>query len=165
MDSFPIRDVRVDLERLYGDMADQQRRRTRRGRYVAAAAASAAAVLLAFLLTRCEVRLDSQQFVLRWDAASPPAAPLVDASAARVVQVVQGPAASDEQIKLLKELVHALADEVKSRDLEQQQRLARLSKRFQELERSTDLQRLAVNRDVAALYMAFFGPKEKGTKQ
>src|SRR5262249_39870404 len=61
----PAPEVRVDLPGLYRASAEGQRRQARRWRLRAIAATIAAGVLLGILLTRCEVRFDRQQLVVR----------------------------------------------------------------------------------------------------
>jgi anti-sigma factor RsiW len=166
LNEVPVPIAQVDVRRIYAVASDRQRRTARRWRYLAAVAACAAAVLLLVAVTRCEVRVSGQQLVLRWGNVPGPATLEADRNVApAVVQVVQPPAAMEDQLQLLKELARALAKDVDSRDQKQRQELARLTQRLNDLQRLTNQQRLATDRDVAALYTAFFGSKVKGTNQ
>jgi anti-sigma factor RsiW len=123
-------EVRVSLPRLFGEAAARRARTRRRWRRAAALAAAAAVVLLGFSL-KLEVRVEGHQVVLRW--GTPPATPETPTPpplphAPRRERAPAEVTAAD--LRLVRDLIHALAADVESRDRDTQQALLRLSDRL-----------------------------------
>jgi hypothetical protein len=156
----PVEPPGVDLARLYREAARRQARRLRRWRRLAVAALAAAAALLVAFGLKLEVRLERHQLVLRWGNA--------EAEAPRPVPqppVAQhAPPERDAEMQLVKELIHLLAEDVKSRDGRQQEALLALQERLDALGVQVNERWAATERDVAALYTAQFGSRDKGDK-
>jgi hypothetical protein len=161
LDTVPAPEVQVDVPRLYREAAARQLRRARRWRGAAVACAAVAALLLAVLGLRIQVRVEGQQLVVRWGAVPVNDAVPVPAPAQRV-QPPPSPEV-EERLCVLSELIHALADEVEARDEQEQQRVARLQARLDELQRQDNRRWNETERNVAALYAAQFIAK-KGEK-
>jgi predicted anti-sigma-YlaC factor YlaD len=167
LDAAPAPDVQVDVRAIYRQSAERQQRSARRWRRVAAvlAGATAALLLLAFL-TRVEIVVQPREIVVRWGpAASQAAEPqAADASASAVATTDRGESAAsralDERVRVISDLVHALAADVDARDARYQQDLATLSGIVQDLRRQSDRHWTAARRDVAALYAAQFESSE-----
>jgi len=152
----PAPPVEVDLAALFAEAARRQRRQLRRWRRLAGAACAAclAFALLAFWL-KLDVHGDRDHVVIRWgdpptveSPAPPPPAP-----------VAQG--VSEERVRLLSELIQALATDVAGRDDRQQQAVAQLQAELRQLQRLSDRRSASTERDMAALYTAQFGPKKE----
>lgn len=162
LDAAPVPAVQVDLPRLYHEAMAQQARRLRRWRWAAAAGALAAAALLAVVGLRLQVRVQANQVVLSW--GNPPAAPLPPAppevaprpAAARV------PADVEERLRLMSNLIHALADDMDSRDSHQQEALARIEERLDILQTQGNRRWNETERTVAALVAAQLDTTQKG---
>jgi hypothetical protein len=122
--------ARVDLPRLLADAAARRARRYRHWRRAAALVAAAAVILLGVLL-KLEVRLEAHQVVLRWGPApeAPPPWPVPPAPEKSAPAEVT---AAD--LRLVRELIHALAADVAYRDRQQQQALLRLAARLDGLD-------------------------------
>jgi len=171
LDAVPAPAVAVDLPRLYREAAERQEgRRLRRWRRIACASvAAAAAVLLTVFLSRLELRLDANQVVLRWGAVPPqPEVPAPPDPAPRPeppVLPLSPPATSadiEQQLRLLTELVQTLSEDADLRDGRRRQEIARLREQMQGLQQQLIEQRVATEKDVAALYAAQFPEKQKG---
>jgi hypothetical protein len=162
LDAAPAPAVSVDVAAVYRRAAERQARSARRWRRIACAAGVglAAAIALAVGL-RLEVRVEAQQVVLRWGAPpAPPAPPPPPAPAVRPLP----PAVSDvteEQLRLLSELVQALAADVRGRDERQQQEIDALRRRVQEVQLQSVQRWESAERDLTAIYQAQF-PSGKG---
>jgi len=161
LDAVPAPDVRVDVHRVYGEAAGLQERRLRRWRRAAVACLAAAAAVLVMLALKLEVRVGAGQLTLRWGA--PPVA-VAPAPAPEGAPDAVAQARAAEEIRLLKELVHALAAHIDARDRRQQQTLARLRERLDDLQWQADRRWNATERDVAALYTAHFGSRNQGAR-
>jgi hypothetical protein len=162
LDMVPAPAVRVDLPRLYREAAARQVRRAGRWRWAAAACGAAAAVLLVVLGLRLEVRVESQQLVVRWGTAPekvivPPPGPGPRAESPPPSPDVE------ERLRVLSELIHALADDVAARDEQEQQRVDRVRARLDELQRQGNRRMSETERNVAALYVAHY-IAQKGEK-
>jgi len=164
LDAVPALAVPSDLSRLYREAAAEQARRSRRWRRLAIATlAAAAAVVLAVLLSRLEVRLDEHQIVVRWGAvpapreAPAPPVPLPQPEAPLVAQSPPGAEPeTEQQLRLLSELVQALAADTDQRDERRQRELTRLQEQIQGLQQQMTQLRIATEKDVSALYAAQF---------
>ncbi len=167
LDAAPVASANVDVARLYREAAALQERRLRCWRRLAVATlAAAAAVVLLALAPRLEVRCEAHQFVVRWGetpapeppALAPPEPPIVVASAPPSAEV-------EGRLRLLGDLVQALSNEVEARDGRRQQDMAALEAQVLALRRQAGELRLAVEKDVAALYTAQFPETKKGGPQ
>jgi anti-sigma factor RsiW len=151
--------VRVDVARVYREAAARQMQRLRRWRRAAAALGAAAALLAAALLLRLELRVDGEQLVLRWGAApepapvarqpEPPTQPPPAEAPPRVV--AEPPAVSAEDVRLLKQLIHALAASLDARDRQQLQDLLALQQRLDRLQAQADARWETTERYISAL--------------
>jgi anti-sigma factor RsiW len=164
LDAVPAPAVQVDLPRLYRAAADRQAHRARRWRRAALACCAAAALVLLVAGLRLQVRLDSQQLVVRWGALPdagivPPAPPRgthADAPEPRA------PADVEERLQLMSSLIHALNEDLEARDADQRQALRRLQARLDELQLQGNVRWGQTDRKIAAFYAAQFGPTKKG---
>ena len=177
LDAVPAPKVQVDVPRLFRQAADVQEQRVRRWRRLTLAAGGLAAAVFLVLILRLEVRVDAHQVVLTWNST---AAGVPSSSAAPATKPVE-PVAEDlelavlgRELRLAKELIHALARDLESRpdardvdarDRRLRREIDRLTNRLQEFEKETASQRAVTARYLDALYVAYFGPKEKGAKQ
>jgi anti-sigma factor RsiW len=143
--------VRVDLERLYQEAARLQARRLRCWRRAALACCGVAAVTLVVLALKLEVRVDAQQVVVRW-GPPPVVVPMPAPAPAAIVPPAAVPAVSPEEVRLVKQLVHALAEDVADRDRQGQQALRALEERLDALQRTDQERWNATERYVSALY-------------
>jgi hypothetical protein len=144
----------VDLPRLYREAAVTQQGQTRRWRRRAAVVTGLAAALVLVLLgLRLEMRLDRHQLVLRW--GSPPTEPAPPAPVL-VPELPPEYASADtaEQLQVLRKLIHALAADVRNRDLRRQEQIAQLHTQVRYLEHQSRRQWTATQRDVDTLYAA-----------
>lgn len=171
LDRVPAPESRLDVSQVYRQAAERQTRRVRFWRRAATAlCGTAAALLVVALLSRMEVRLEPDQIVLR--LGSPRAggeaiqSPL--ASVAQPARVAfpdnHSLAATEEQLQLLSQLIHALADSTEVRDLRQRQELVQLRVELRDLQRRTAQWRMATEHDVDALYTAQLISTKKGEK-
>jgi hypothetical protein len=167
LDLVPVPAVEVDLARLYQEAATRQTRGTRRWRWGAAGCAAAAAVLLLVLGLRLEVRMEAHQLVLRWGAPAQQADPVLPPEPPRA-QVIPplSPTSPEveERLRVMSELIHALAEDVGERDAQQKEQLALLEAHLQKLQLQGNLRWTETERTFAALCVAQFG-KPKGEKQ
>jgi hypothetical protein len=158
--------VEVDLGRLYGEAAGRRRRRARRWRRAAALVGIAAAVLLLIGL-KLEVRLEAHQLVLRWGVPpmaeqavrqTQPPTPLVrqEGEPAPVAQA---------ELQLVRDLVHALADDVEGRDRENRQALLWVRGRLDQLQRQVQARWEATEQLVSALHTVQCETRAKGEKE
>jgi hypothetical protein len=162
LDAVPVPAVQVDHLRLYREAAARQVRAARRWRWAAVACGAAAAALLLLVLgLRLEVRVDAHQLVVRWGAAPKKGADTLRPPAPRVEAPEPPPSPEvEERLRVLSELIHALADDVEARDEYQQERVARLQARLDELQRQGNRRWSEMDRNVAALYAAHFLTKQ-----
>jgi hypothetical protein len=161
LDDAPATKVQVDLPRLYVQAAERAQRRLKRWRRAALALVGTAAALLLVFVLKLEIRVQANQLVVRWNATPEVEVPAPAPSVAAKV----GPAGSSispEDLQLLKDLIHALAADVESRDGRQQQALARLANQLDALQTRSQQRWTSTDRDVTALYTAFFKPRSQG---
>jgi hypothetical protein len=153
--------VQVDLPALYRRAAEGQAVRARRWRWTALAAGGLAAALavVAFGL-RLEVRLEAHQVVLRWGTPPPAASPPQPAAGPDLV--AQPVSVSEAELRLPRDLIHALADDVDARDQRQQQALVRMQERLQEIQRQANRRLTELERHLAALRAAQLLQSMKG---
>jgi hypothetical protein len=152
----------VDLARLYADASKLQLRRIRLWRRSALALFGAAAVLLVVIGLKLELRVNANEFVVRWSsqpevvspAPEPPQAP-------QVVRIEHAPPTiSAEEFQLMNDLIHAVAADVDTRDRRRQQEVSSLQARFLALQDGSQQR----DRIMTALYTAQFGIRDKGEK-
>src|SRR5262249_19458008 len=118
-------------------------------RRVACAAGVCLAAMTALALgVRLEVRVESQQVVLRW--GTPPAPPPVVVPS----PVPATPGAGEERLRLLEEWVQLGAADARRRDERHQREMDLLRRQLQEVHEQAE-------RDLTALYQAQF-PAQKG---
>jgi hypothetical protein len=155
--------VQVDLPELYRRAAAEQTRLARRWRRTAQAVCGAAAALVIVAVgLRLELRLEAHQVVVRW-GAPPPLVPTPPVSApAGSDPPSQSLLAHAEEVRLLRELIHALAADVDGRDRRQQEELTRLQGRLQELQRQVNRRLLDPERHLTAVPTARSLPSLKG---
>jgi hypothetical protein len=151
LDTVPTPSVRIDVGRLYRQLADDRERRWRRWRRAAAlcAGVAAAAAVLAFG-PRLEVRVEAHQLVFRWGQPVPAPALAVGVPASRDSDRTS-PSEWQVQYQVLSELLQGTGDELAALDQRQQQQVARLQAQLDDHERQAALWRAAVERDLAAL--------------
>jgi hypothetical protein len=150
LDALPTPAVRVDLPQLYQDAARWQTLRLRRWRRAALVCLGAAAALLLVLGLKLEVRVEAQQFVVRWGAPPPAPGPAPEPPPA-----APNPAAAPigaEDVYLVKQLIHALADDSAARDRRHADAILWLQNRLDALQRQSQERWTATERYVSALY-------------
>jgi Putative zinc-finger len=157
----PASEVAVDLTRIYREAAHRQAKRLRRWRRLAVAGLAAAAVLLVAFGLKLEVRLEQHQVVLRWGTPPQVEPPRV---APKPPERDRPAAERHAEMQLVKDLIHLLADDVKTRDAQQKEAMFALRERVEALRVLVDERYAATERDVSALYTAQFGPREKGDR-
>jgi hypothetical protein len=162
LDRVPAPEYTVDLLNLYAQAEEHHVRGLRFWRRIAVACCSVAAVLAAIsLMWRMEIRLEHHELVVRWGA--PPAG-----GQAATDTLPQAPKAlsreTEEQLRLLSELIHTLADTAEARDFRQRQELARLRVEFADFQRRIVQWIQDTERDVGALYTAHLISAKKGEK-
>jgi anti-sigma factor RsiW len=144
--------VRVDLPALYRRAAEEQALQARRWRRTALAACGLAAVVAAVAVgLRLEVRLEAHQVVVRWSAPPPGVAPPAPALPGPVVPVLP---ASAEDLRLPRDLIHALADDVDARDRRQQEELLGVQARLLDVQRQANRRLSEIERHLAVLRAA-----------
>jgi anti-sigma factor RsiW len=121
----------------------------------------AATILVAAM--RLEVRIDQRQMVVRWGRVEP-AAPMADQHRSPVIirENAAEPTEVAERLKLLHELVHALAASVEAGDSDRREELAKLRKELAAIQEFDKKRWAATERDVSALYTAQFGARNSG---
>ncbi len=160
----PASAVSVDVAAVYRRTAERQARAARRWRRVACAACAGLAAAIALTVgLRLEVRVEEQQVVLRWGIPTAPPAPPAPPTPAPVSPRPSAPDANDDQLRLLGELVQALAADVRGRDERQQQEIDALRRQVREVHQQSVRRWEAAERDLIALYQAQF-PAGKGTE-
>jgi len=164
LDKLTLPPVRVDVPRILQEAQAWQERSVRRWRRAALGLGGVAAAVVIVMLLKLEVRVDGQQVVVRWGdvpaAEGPPREHIAPGSAknlpahgntngqqqARPVP----PEVSRADLKLIRELIHALAADVNGRDQQQQESLAELQGQVDRLEREAQDRWAATVRYVAA---------------
>lgn len=161
LDAGPAPAAAVNLPALYQEAARRQQRQVRHWRRAAGTLLAAATGLLVALVLNLEVRVEAHQLSVRWGAPLPAAAPPPPPAPA-----VEGPPSpvTAEDVQLALDLIHALAQDVKARDRQQQKEVDQLRDRLDAFQRQADDRWTATQRNEAALYTALFGPRDKGGK-
>jgi Putative zinc-finger len=157
LDAAPAAVAAVDLPALYQEAARRRQKQLRRWRRAAVALLAVAAALLVAFALNLEVRVEAHQFVIRWGAP-----PETVSSSSSMISSRSPPEVTAEEMDLVKEMIHALAADVRGRDAQQQQALARLRERLDAAQFQADERWAVTRRNEAAFYTALF--KEKGVK-
>jgi hypothetical protein len=158
LDTVAVPVVRVDVARLYTEAAARQDRRARRWRLVSLSAAALAAGLLLVLGLRLQVRVEAKQLIIAWggdqsrERERVPTPPLAEARGSEL----------EDRVRLLDDLVHAVATEVDRRDRRRQADIAEVGRRLDGFGRATAQKWLEAERTLAALYVAQFKPTKGG---
>ena len=168
LDSVPAHDLRVDVGHLSAAVSPRKNQTSRPWKQYAFWAMPA--VLLIALTFNLEVRFAKHQFIVRWGDVpqQEERETIVLRESEPVPPVSDAPGATqdlDERIRVLDELVHALADQVNAHDREQRDRLSALQTRLGSLEQVSREYRDQANRSVAALYAACFPNTSQGKVQ
>lgn len=165
----PTPNVSVDVDRISAEPSVARSARTRSKRWKQIAfAMTAAAIVLAFALN-VEFRIDGQQLIVRW--GNLPAQQQQEAVVSRRPATI-GPVDErvavlpnlNERIRVLDDLVHALAEEVNSHGRQQRDSLSSLQTRLRVLEQDARNYRAESDRSLAALYTAYFQNDSQGEK-
>ncbi len=151
LDDAAIPDVAVDLSQLYRTHAARQARRLRRWRRGAVVVGAVAAVLLLVLGLRLEVRMGTGQMVVYW--GDPPSATPVPAPPKVIVMKAELPPETEAELRVLRELIHALKQDADDRDQRFGERLDRLQRYVQVLQAQGEQRWSTTEHDVAALYL------------
>jgi anti-sigma factor ChrR (cupin superfamily) len=160
--------VSIDLARLFQQAAAHQKRRMRRWRRAAAAVCGLAAALLLVLLLRMEIRIEAHELVLRWGEKPPESLPDSFPKAEPTVIVrreVIGNPEMEEQLRVIRETLHALAGNLDARDAVVRQKLGQLETRLEAVRRQDGQRWNETERNVAALYKAVFILPKRGENQ
>ena len=161
--------VSVDPARIYRETAAAEKHRLRRWRRVAVVVSAVAASLgFAAVALRLEVRVEDHQMVLRWGTPPPlpepsPAPPAPPTQLAP--EDVRRLAAVEDQMRLMTEIVHALAGttgSAEARDRQRQREIAQLHERLVELQKQTAQRWLAVREYAEALFTAKLNLPKQG---
>src|SRR5262249_43070720 len=116
LDTVPAPAMAVDLPALYRELAERQTRGARRWRRSALALAAVAALLLLLLTLPVHLGIENSQLSLRWGTPEP--IPSIVAPHATVPTSEPRSQVDEEQVRLLRELVHALQRDADSRELQ-----------------------------------------------
>jgi len=161
LDAVPVPAANVDVARLYTELAARQERRGRRWRRISVAAAALAAGLVLVLGLRLQVRFEAHQFVIAWgdDRAS-----RERERPEKLPPVAHAPGSPElnERLRLLDDLVHAVAAEVDRRDRRREADIAEVGRRLDGFRRVAAEKWLEAERNVSALYVAQFKPTKGG---
>jgi hypothetical protein len=162
LDAVSVPAVQVNLGRLYQEAARRQARRAQRWRWTALAGCAAAAMALMIVGLRLEVRLGAHEVVVHWgeERPMPPADPGTALAAGRTDP--DGAANGEERLRLLSNLIHALAEEAQVRDQLQQQQFVRLEARLDRLQLQDNVRWKEAERYVTALLVNQSAPPKKG---
>jgi hypothetical protein len=159
----PAPTVQVDLARLFQEAAERQTRQARRWRRSALALGAVAALLLLALGLNVQVHFAGRQLTVTWGLApadqpgsAPKAPPVVaDRKAPRPAPDI------DERLRVMNDLIHALAADVETRDEQQRQKLTALQEQITVLRQQANYQWRATEQNAAALRVV----QVKGTKK
>jgi hypothetical protein len=155
LDKLPVPAVRVHVGQIYWQSQVRQECRLRRWRRATfALTAIAAAVVLAMLL-QLEVRVDGRQLVLRWGSAREVITRVAPEHGIGVRKQHQQsvsvpPEVTRADLKLMRDLLHAVAADVDGRDRLQHESLAAIQRQLDRLEQEAQQRWTATVRYVAA---------------
>ena len=159
--------IAVDLVEVFREESRRRERVVRRWRSVALAGVAAA---LALLAVRVEIRMDGRQMVVRWGRNEPvaqraevlPAPVAVREDLAPSTKVADQLDALSERVKVLNELVRALAANVDGGDRDRSEELVKVRQELAAVQELYHKRFSETERDVSALYIAHFGPRIPG---
>jgi Putative zinc-finger len=138
----------------------RQRRSTWRWR---AAALIGLAAAVGFAAVRLELRFDNRQVVVRWGRFEPPPARVEPVPTPIIVhRETELSAGAHEQLRVLNELVHALAANLEAGDHGRREDLIKLRQELAAIRQIEDKRWSETRRDVSALYTAQFGARNSG---
>lgn len=168
LNNVPVPPVSVDVSRVFQQAAALQQRRARRWRSATVAVCGLAAALLLVVLLRLEFRFDAHQLVVRWadspQEQTPIPLPTPEPTVIVRREVVTNPEV-EEQLRVIRDTLHALAGSLDTRDAQFRQAVGQLETRLESL-RMQDGRRWSENdRNFAALYNAVFFIPKQGVKQ
>jgi hypothetical protein len=162
LDAAPLPKVQVEVPRLLEDANRLRQDHMRRWRRAAGALGGLAAALLFILCLKFEVRWQGQQVVFRWGT---PAAELEHAlSEERPPVSHPAPEVTAADMKLVRDLLHALAAAVEERDGRFQQNLAQLERQLSQMQEQAGSRWRATESYVSALHTAQIEARTKGEK-
>jgi hypothetical protein len=168
LDAVSVPAVSVDVSRVFQQAAALQQRSARRWRRAAVAVFGLAAALLLVVLLRLELRFDARQLIVRWGEV-PQEQPLVQQPTPEPKVIVQREIVPnpeiDEQLRVLRDTVHALAGSLETRDAQLRLVLDQMGTRFATLQMQDSRRWSENDRQFAALYRAVFFPAKKGENQ
>jgi len=114
---------------------------------------------------KLEVRVEASQVVVRWGTPAE-ILPMSEPPGPVVIQTQPAaPQVTAEDLALVKNLIRALAQDVRTRDRQQQEALLQMQSRFETLLGRTTEYVAANERDKAALYLTQVRMQKKGDKQ
>ena len=158
--------VQVNLSGVYQAAVQRHEQRVGRWRRSAIAIAAVAAVVLIAVGLKLEVRVDASQVVVRWGAPAEILPSMSEPPGPVVIQTQPvAPQVTGEDLALVKNLIRALAQDVRTRDRQQQEALLQMQSRFETLLGRTTEYVAANERDKAALYLTQVRMQKKGDKQ
>jgi putative zinc finger protein len=167
LDIVAVPSITVDISRLMQQAAALDQRRARRWRRATLTVCGLAAALLLVVLLRMEIRFDAHQLVLRWGSAPPPEAhqnPPPEPSVIVQREIVSSPDV-EEQLRVIRDTLHALAGSLDTRDIQLRQTLGQLETRLETLRLQDGRRWNDTERNVAALYKAVFILPNRGERQ
>jgi hypothetical protein len=159
LDAVPLLRAPVNVARIFEEAAQLRQRQLRRWRRAAALALGAAAVLLLLFLSNLEVRWEHRQLTLRWGG---PAEPVSRPQQPAALERLPPPEVTAADLKLVRDLVHALAAAVDERDDQLQKTLALLSARLDLVQDQARQRWAATERYVSALHTSQVESRTKG---
>jgi hypothetical protein len=162
----------LSLPKLYKQLAERTERKLRRWRWAAmlALATIAALAALAFL-PRMELRVDGEQFTVRWAATPTPrtepdplpldtlvgSAPATSARPRSQVEL-------EDQLSLLRQIVHALVRDAGKGETGPRAVPPQFEARLAELERRFELRLREIERDFRTLYRVQFASRDQAER-
>ena len=160
LSSQPEPKVRIDLPELYREAAKRQERRLWRWRRATVLVTGVAALFAVLAVgLRLEARLEAHQLLLRWGAVPPEAPAPVLAPQVRPapepVKEIRPVHLADEQLQLLSNLIHALADDYHVLERQEREDASQFQARLQPVQQQ-NIQRCAdLQHSIDALYLLF----------
>ncbi len=152
LDTAPTPPVDVDLSQIYRIQAARQTLALRRWRRIALVAGAIAAVLLLTLGLRLEVRHEPGQIIVRWSDPPPHVGQAFQPDLSERPRQAGKPDLR-EDLLVLRELIHALQEDIDAREQRFQDRLDLLQRHIQTLQAQADQRWNSTEHDVAALYL------------
>lgn len=164
----PAPEARFDMAQLFTQIQLDERKKARRWKRVALATLALAATVLLFSLTRLEIHIERNQFVLSWgDIGSTPSGPrngsANDAKAG--AKATANAEIAHEKLDELKDLIELVLDDVARRDGQRRAETAGLRSNLDQLRQAVGAGLAAAQRDVSALYDAQFPKKSPSEKE